>query len=628
MNIRGKMLSVIAFALLATALANFFVLKLLVFPTFLDLEQQAAARNIQRVIEAINSEIDDVDKTLWDYSSWDDSYKYAEGDYDSYPDGNLAVETLQNLHLDIVEVYTRERKNLFAVVFDRGEGHLRDVNWTLGALGETPRLLELPDDSSKITGVILTPDGPALVASRPIVKTNGEGPSVGTFLFGRFLDDGLVTTLKDKIKVDFALSRIDDLHEAERGAFRQLLQTGGSHFVEETNDDQLIAYALIQDIDGKPLLLASAKIRRDISQIGQRVLLASVGGVALTAILIMAVLAVLLQWLLVGPLVRLTEQVVEIGADGSLSRRIALPRRDELGILSREFDRMLASLSEARNRLLDHSYQSGIAHMASGVLHNLRNQLMPAMTRVERLQDRVTAGASPRLETALGEFASEQTPPDRKARIATYLALSVQDMRERQQGIAADLQAVSHDLVRVEDVLGDLDRFSRISSKIDAISLASCVQETIATVPSFPDVAVAIHVAPDLDSQPPVVSECFILRHVLQNLFVNAIEAIIATGQTSGTIEVSAAARSLSGQAFIDLAIRDDGVGIAPEHLSEIFNRGFSTKKESRRGAGLHWCANSVTAMFGKIYAESAGLNQGATLHVLLKVAEAAIKAA
>lgn len=628
MNIREKMLSVIAFALLATALANFFVLKILVFPTFLELEQQAAARNIQRVIEAINSEIDDVDKTLWDYSSWDDSYKYAQGDYPSYPDGNLAVETLQNLHLDIVEVYNAQKANLFAVVFDRLENSTRLVDWTLGGLGDDQPLLTLPDDSSKITGVIRTPDGPALVAARPIVKTNGEGPSVGTFLFGRFVDDNLVSGLKSKIKVDFALTLVDGLSNEESSAFRQLLTTGTSQLVEEASEDQLIAYALIRGMEGKPLLLASAKVKRDISQIGQRVLLASVGGVALTAILVMAVLAILLQWVLVGPLVRLTQHVVEIGTDGALDRRVALPRRDEIGILGREFDRMLVSLAEARKRLLDHSYQSGIAHMASGVLHNLRNQLMPAMTRVERLHERVLERSSTQLETALGEFASDQTLPERKAKIAAYIALSVRDMRERQDRVADDLRVISQDLVRVEDVLGELDRFSRFSGRIEAIPLATCVQETIAMLPSFPDVAVAIQVASDLEGQPPVVSESFVLKHVLQNLFVNATEAIVAAGKASGTIEVTASARSLDGEAFIDLAIHDDGIGIAAEHFSEIFKRGFSTKKDGQRGTGLHWCANSVAAMSGKIHAESAGLNQGATFHVLLKVADAAKKAA
>lgn len=621
MNIRSKTLSVIAFCLLVTALTNFFVLKLLVFPAFLELEQQAAANNIQRVIEAINSEGEDVDKTLWDYSSWDDSYTYAKGDYPTYPDGNLAIETLRNLHLDIAEVHNLARDVLFAAVFDRREDSLRQVDWTLGGLDDGA-LLTLPDDSSRIGGIISTPDGPALVAARPIVKTSGEGPSAGTFLFGRFIDDGLMQAIQDRIKVEFSLTPVARLVEPAASAFRQLLDTGKAEFVEERDDNQLVAYSLIRDFRGEPLLLVSAKVKRDISRIGERVLIASVGGVALTAILVMAVLTVLLQWLLVGPLVTLTGRVVEIGAQGALDRRISLQRRDEIGILSREFDRMLASLADAHRRLVDHSYQSGIAHMASGVLHNLRNQLTPAMTRVERLREKATETPVKRLNAALAEFAADgAAPPDRRAKIASYIELSVQELRDRHHQLADGISVLFRDLLRIEGVLGDLDRFSRAGSDVQPISLSDCVHETIASVPSFPDTAIAINVDAEVETQSAVAAESFILKHVLQNLIVNAAEAIVAAGKATGSIDICAATVERDGKTMVDLTVRDDGIGITAENLTSIFRRGFSTKDGSRRGTGLHWCANSVAAMSGKIFAESAGLNCGAVFHILLKSA-------
>ncbi len=445
MKIRAKTLSVIAFSLLTTALANFFVLKTLVFPTFLALEQQAAARDIQRVIEAINSETEDVDKTLWDYSSWDDSYRYAKGGYKTYPDGNLAIETLRNLRLDVVEVYDARRTKLFAVVYDRRQDRIRRAPWTLAHLDQNDQVLARVGEGENVVGMISTPDGAAMFSARPIVKTNGDGPAAGTFIFGRFLDDELIASIKDKIKVDFTLTPVEGLSGPAADAYRQLVDSGKPVLTQEADNDRLIAYSLLRDFRQQPILLATAKARRDISQIGRRVLLASVGGVALTAILVMAVLAVLLQWVLVGPLVKLTQHVVEIGADGALGRRIAIKRRDEIGILGREFDRMLASLAEARDRLLDHSYQSGIAHMASGVLHNLRNQLMPAMTRLERLREQVSERSKQQLDAALDEFGSEQTSPERKARIAAYIALSMQDARDRQRSVVGELSAISRD---------------------------------------------------------------------------------------------------------------------------------------------------------------------------------------
>jgi two-component system NtrC family sensor kinase len=68
----------------------------------------------------------------------------------------------------------------------------------------------------------------------------------------------------------------------------------------------------------------------------------------------------------------------------------------------------------------------------------------------------------------------------------------------------------------------------------------------------------------------------------------------------------------------VHLRVVDNGIGIGPEHLPRIFERGFSTKSRPSSGLGLHWCAVTVTAMGGRLYAESPGVGQGACLHLLL----------
>lgn len=623
MKIRGKVLCAIAFALLATALANFFVLKTLVFPTFLELEQQAAARDLQRINEAITSELEDLDKTLWDYSSWDDSYHYAEGSDTSYPSDNLGVEALEKLRLDAVEIYGPKKNELLTIVYDRASGLTRHADWRLAALAGSDLFDKLADEDSNIGGILAPPGLPVLFAARPIVRTNGNGPPVGTFVFGRFVDADLVKRIKDNIKVDFEVVPVDGLPSPQAEVYRRLAQSDADALhTDRTPDDQLIAYSLIRDFHNRPILLVTAKVRRDLSRIGEQVLIASVGGVALTAVLVMAVLAILLQWLLVGPLVTLTRHVVNIQAEGAPTQRIAVSRRDEIGILSREFDHMLARLAEARDRLLDHSYQSGVAHMASGVLHNLRNQLMPVNTRVERLREQVIGQPNKNIEAAFAELTDSQTSSERRAKISAYLRLAFENMFASRSEAGAQLALVLQDLLRVEDVLGDLDRFSRVRSTIQPVSVADCVQEAIAMLPSFPDVEIEIEVDPLVHKQPPVASARFILKHVLQNLFVNAVEAVIAAHKTTAKIRVLSSPQVVEGVQYVDLQVRDNGIGIPADHLASIFVRGFSTKKQGRRGAGLHWCANSISALSGKIYAESPGDNHGSTFHLLLRTAE------
>jgi hypothetical protein len=94
----------------------------------------------------------------------------------------------------------------------------------------------------------------------------------------------------------------------------------------------------------------------------------------------MAVIWFTLTRLIVTPLNRLTTHVLAVGKTGDLTRRIALDRDDEIGVLSKEFDEATAQLDNARRRLLEQSYQSGMSEIAAGVIHNIRNALSPTVT--------------------------------------------------------------------------------------------------------------------------------------------------------------------------------------------------------------------------------------------------------
>ena len=107
------------------------------------------------------------------------------------------------------------------------------------------------------------------------------------------------------------------------------------------------------------------------------------------------------------------------------------------------------------------------------------------------------------------------------------------------------------------------------------------------------------------------------MQQVFQNLIVNACEAM-RTGER-GQIKVSAHAVGKDGERKLEVMFSDNGTGIAPEHLSTIFNKGFSTKPlENNSGLGLHWSANVVASLGGRIYAESPGPDGGAVFHVIL----------
>lgn len=107
---------------------------------------------------------------------------------------------------------------------------------------------------------------------------------------------------------------------------------------------------------------------------------------------------------------------------------------------------------------------------------------------------------------------------------------------------------------------------------------------------------------------------------MLANLLLNAAEAIAAAG-ADGIVSLTAHETRHNGAPALDIRVQDNGDGISADHLQRIFEKGFSTRHERSSGLGLHWCANAVNAMKGRLYAQSEGVGRGATLHVVLPTA-------
>jgi signal transduction histidine kinase len=98
------------------------------------------------------------------------------------------------------------------------------------------------------------------------------------------------------------------------------------------------------------------------------------------------------------------------------------------------------------------------------------------------------------------------------------------------------------------------------------------------------------------------------VEQVMINLLSNALQATPAGGQVFVQIEKTGELARIS--------VADTGIGIAPEHLEKVFSRFYRVDESRSRqaggsGIGLTVTKKLVEAMKGRIWAESAGHDQG-----------------
>jgi two-component system NtrC family sensor kinase len=119
---------------------------------------------------------------------------------------------------------------------------------------------------------------------------------------------------------------------------------------------------------------------------------------------------------------------------------------------------------------------------------------------------------------------------------------------------------------------------------------------------------------------PPVYGDADLVKQVLLNIVVNARQAIEGPGRVDVTTRLVRDADGPDAPAQVEVAVRDTGSGIAPEHLAHIFDPFFTTKEVGKgTGLGLSVSYGIVKSHGGSIEVESA-VGEGSTFRIRLPV--------
>jgi PAS domain S-box-containing protein len=253
----------------------------------------------------------------------------------------------------------------------------------------------------------------------------------------------------------------------------------------------------------------------------------------------------------------------------------------------------------------------GISRQAALAVENARlhQDLRDRMEDLKRTQSQLIQSAK---LAALGELvaniAHEINNP--LTSVLGYAAL----LRERElpEAVAADLSIIEKEGLRAKKIVRDLLDFARQRElKLEEVDLRTVVQEMVELLRRQAEVANVRIVERYLESPASVLADSGQLKQVFLNLLANALDAM----PLGGTLAVTMA-RTPEG--WVEAAVSDTGVGIAPEHASRIFDPFFTTKPEVKgTGLGLSVSLGIVQSHRGQLIVESE-LGNGATFIVRL----------
>ncbi len=240
-----------------------------------------------------------------------------------------------------------------------------------------------------------------------------------------------------------------------------------------------------------------------------------------------------LAFTVVGPLMKLQRRVRTNLAAGT-AEPIALTRRDEIGQLSRDFDRLTRRLSSQ----LEQS-----AHVAADFAHDLKNPIAAVQAAAELLE----------ADAALTD--------ERRARLATSARLAADHMHRSVDAMLA--------LARLDEGLEKEPR-----TEVDLAAVVRSVAARFEADGRYEGVALDV-AAPDAL---PLFGNDARLTDLVQNLVDNA--AVFARSKVQVTLE--------EDETRAVLTVADDGPGVPEGNRDKVFLRFFSSRPGDRpRGSGL-----------------------------------------
>jgi signal transduction histidine kinase len=296
---------------------------------------------------------------------------------------------------------------------------------------------------------------------------------------------------------------------------------------------------------------------------------------------------------------------------------------------AQERKQFLAEQERLRSQLGEAAYKMEMADVTSTVLHNVGN-VLTSVTVAANIVESVVDQSSVILVNRMAELikAHDQdlgrylTEDPKGKRIPPSLEKLGTHLIEEQRTILKEMKGLVRNIRHMKQIIASHQAMAKSAGQAEQISLANVLSHAMEL--SFqPGDEKWITIRPNYQQVPTVLVDQHQLLQILVNLLRNAKQSMLQQVQDSHDLNLSVKYQD-DDEASVVMTIQDSGIGIAPEDLSKMFTRGFTTKTDGN-GIGLHSSILAIQNMGGSMHVQSEGVGRGATFTLTFPVQKEAV---
>ncbi|MAI63511.1 MAG: hypothetical protein CL600_01290 [Alteromonas sp.] len=287
--------------------------------------------------------------------------------------------------------------------------------------------------------------------------------------------------------------------------------------------------------------------------------------------------------------------------------RMGIAQQKELNAKAQKLhsDSLKQELADTKRQLVVADRMSSIGFLSSGVAHEINNPLAFLVSNNRYLQKSVMAGIKKFREIQGSDTLEE-------------VSQKLNDLRlsDLEQDFIEIFEDNTHGLERLSSISDNLRQFTRINDNgFIQVDLNQCIKRTVKMASMSKKAVIPITVEACSDNALVLGNEGEI-EQVLLNIMINALQAVNEDGQVAVSLTKE--------DSRYHVAIKDDGVGIAPGDIDKIFSPFFTSKSASEgTGLGLAISKTIIEAHNGDINVEST-IGVGTTFTVSIPLLDTA----
>jgi diguanylate cyclase (GGDEF)-like protein len=254
-----------------------------VLQRFALLEKSLMEQQLSRVTSGLADELDRIDAKVRSEATWSEMYNYVINRNPDFYNDNYTYAGLSPAFIDMFGILdsqgnpihldwlNHQKQKLYTLTKTEISALLTNqtLSWLSNTQGKTL-------SSSRNLGFVMTQRGLLLLATRPILTSNGHGPSRGTVLVGRLLNQSVLEQFERHSNLKLHLlnqtlpvQHLDGKFDKTDGyqSIRQAPKT-----VKALNNQYIAGYINIIDIKGESIKVLSVMMPRLEYAEGERVL--------------------------------------------------------------------------------------------------------------------------------------------------------------------------------------------------------------------------------------------------------------------------------------------------------------------------------------------------------------------